>query len=33
MKTAYIPQWGQYVATSPQGDVRVKVDFAVSGKR
>ena len=33
MKTAYIPQWGQYVATSPQGDVRVKVDFAVSGKK
>lgn len=33
MKTAYIPQWGQYVATSPQGDVRVKVDFAASGKK
>ena len=33
MKTAYIPQWGQYVATSPQGDVRVKVDFAASGNK
>lgn len=33
MKTAYIPQWGQYVATSSQGDVRVKVDFAASGKK
>lgn len=33
MKSAYIPQWGQYVATSPQGDVRVKVDFAASGKK
>ena len=33
MKTAYIPQWGQYVVTSPQGDVRVKVDFAASGNK
>ena len=33
MKSAYIPQWGQYVATSPQGDVRVKVDFAASGNK
>lgn len=33
MKSAYIPQWGQYVATSPQGDVGVKVDFAASGNK
>ena len=31
MKKAYIPQWGQYVSTTPQGDVRVKTDFAASG--
>ena len=33
MKKAYIPQWGQYVSTTPQGDVRVKTDFAASGNR
>ncbi len=33
MKKAYIPQWGQYVSTTPQGDVRVKMDFAASGNR
>lgn len=32
-KEAYIPQWGQYVATTPKGDVRVKVDFNASGSR
>ena len=33
LKEAYIPQWGQYVATTPKGDVRVKVDFHASGSR
>ena len=33
LKKAYIPQWGQYVATTPQGDVKVKVDFHASGSR
>ena len=33
LKKAYIPQWGQYVATTPKGDVRVKVDFHASGSR
>ena len=33
LKEAYIPQWGQYVATTPKGDVRVKVDFYASGSR
>ncbi|MQN14108.1 glycoside hydrolase family 2 protein [Prevotella copri] len=33
LKEAYIPQWGQYVATTPKGDVRVKVDFHVNGSR
>ena len=33
MKKAYIPQWGQYVSTTPQGDVRVKTDFAAFGNR
>ena len=33
LKKAYIPQWGQYVATTPKGDVRVKVDFHVNGSR
>ena len=33
LKEAYIPQWGQYVATTPKGDVRVKVDFHDSGSR
>ena len=33
LKEAYIPQWGQYVATTPKGDVRVKVDFHASGNR
>ena len=31
MKKAYIPQWGQYVSTTPQGDVKVKVDFLANG--
>ena len=29
---AYIPQWGQYVATTPQGDVKIKVDFNMASK-
>ena len=33
LKKAYIPQWGQYVATTPKGDVRVKVDFHADGSR
>ena len=33
LKKAYIPQWGQYVATTPKGDVKVKVDFHASGSR
>lgn len=33
LKEAYIPQWGQYVVTTPKGDVRVKVDFHASGSR
>ena len=33
LKEAYIPQWGQYVATTPKGDVRVKVDFHAEGSR
>ena len=33
LKKAYIPQWGQYVATTPQGDVKVKVDFHANGSR
>lgn len=33
LKKAYITQWGQYVATTPKGDVRVKVDFHASGSR
>ena len=33
MKEAYIPQWGQYVSTTPKGDVRVKVDFQANGSR
>ena len=33
LKKAYIPQWGQYVATTPQGDVKVKVDFHADGSR
>ena len=33
LKKAYIPQWGQYVATTPKGDVRVKVDFHAEGCR
>ena len=33
LKKAYIPQWGQYVATTPQGDVKVKVDFHAEGSR
>ena len=33
LKKAYIPQWGQYVATMPKGDVKVKVDFQAEGSR
>ena len=33
LKKAYIPQWGQYVATTPKGDVWVKVDFHANGSR
>lgn len=33
LKKAYIPQWGQYVATTSKGDVKVKVDFHASGSR
>ena len=33
MKKAYIPQWGQYVSTTPQGDVKVKVDFQAHGSK
>ena len=33
MKKAYIPQWGQYVSTTPQGDVKVKVDFMANGSK
>ena len=33
LKKAYIPQWGQYVATTPKGDVRVKVDFFAKDSR
>ena len=33
LKKAYIPQWGQYVATTPQWDVKVKVDFHANGSR
>lgn len=30
---AYIAQWGQYVATTPQGEVKVKVEPVVNGKK
>ena len=33
MKKAYIPQWGQYVSTTPQGDVKVKMDFLANGSK
>ena len=33
MKKAYIPQWGQYVSTTLQGDVKVKVDFLAQGSK
>ena len=33
LKKAYIPQWGQYVATTPKGDVKVKVDFHADDSR
>lgn len=33
MKKAYIPQWGQYVSTTPQGDVKVKVDYLAQGSK
>lgn len=32
-KMAYIPQWGQYVSTTPQGDVKVKVDYLAHGSK
>ena len=32
-KKAYIPQWGQYVSTTPQGDVKVKVDYLAHGSK
>ncbi len=31
-KNAYIAQWGQYVSTTPQGEVKVKVDFNMNAK-
>ncbi len=31
-KNAYIPQWGQYVSTTPQGDVKVKVEANINAK-
>ena len=31
-KSAYIPQWGQYVSTQPDGEVRVKVEHVAVGK-
>ena len=31
-KTAYIPQWGQYVSTTPDGEVKVRVDFVMDVK-
>ena len=33
MKAAYIPQWGQYVSTTPKGDVKVKVDFLTTDQK
>ena len=33
LKEAYIPQWGQYVATTPKGDVKIKVDFFAKDSR
>ena len=33
LKKAYIPQWGQYVSTTPKGDVKVKVNFHANGSR
>ena len=33
LRKAYIPQWGQYVATTPKGNVKVKVDFHAEGSR
>ena len=33
MKEAYIPQWGQYVATTPKGNVRIKVDYLAADKQ
>ena len=32
MKSAYIPQWGQYVSTTPQGDVKIQVEYVLNGK-
>ena len=31
-RNAYIPQWGQYVTTTPQGEVKVKVDYHIDAK-
>ena len=33
LKDAYIPQWGQYVATTPEGEVRVKVEPVIAMKK
>ena len=32
LKSAYIPQWGQYVSTTPQGDVKIQVEYVLNGK-
>ena len=29
---AYIPQWGQYVSTTPQGEVKIQVEQVIEGK-
>ena len=29
---AYIPQWGQYVSTTPQGDVKIQVEQVIDGR-
>ena len=33
LKKAYIPQWGQYVSTTPKGNVRIKVDYLAADKQ
>ena len=32
-RNAYISQWGQYVTTTPQGNVKVKLDATIDGKK